>query len=31
MSNLNTKLFNTTSYFIPAGSVPFRSAPVDRC
>ncbi len=30
MYNLSTKFFVDASYVIPAGSVPYRSAPVDR-
>jgi hypothetical protein len=30
MSNLSTKFYRDASYFVPAGSVPFRSAPIDH-
>jgi hypothetical protein len=31
MTKLSTMFFVEASYFIPAGSVPYRSAPEDRC
>lgn len=31
MSNISTKFYVDASYFIPAGSLPYRSAPLDRC
>ena len=30
MFSLRTKFFVDASYIVPAGSVPYRSAPVDR-
>ena len=30
MFSFRTKFYPDASYFVPAGSVPYRSAPIDR-